>query len=90
MRWRLTPKSLRPTREAERTWTTVSYTHLDVYKRQDRDANFIKTNDAGVTVNRWNTTGFLASSAASNEAGYLSHKVLRGLGNIALDTQARI
>jgi formate dehydrogenase major subunit len=58
--------------------------------KADRDANFTKTNDAGVTVNRWNTTGFLASSAASNEAGYLSHKVLRGLGNIALDTQARI
>lgn len=58
--------------------------------KADRDANFIKTNAAGVTVNRWNSTGFLMSSAASNESGYLSVKVARGLGMVALDTQARI
>ena len=58
--------------------------------KDDRDANLIKTNDQGVTVNRWNTFGFLASSAASNEPGYLTHKVLRGLGAVAFDTQARI
>jgi len=43
-----------------------------------------------VTVNRWNSTGFLISSAASNETGYLAVKVARGLGMVALDTQARI
>jgi formate dehydrogenase major subunit len=58
--------------------------------KTDRDANLIKLNDKGVTVNRWNTTGFLISSAASNESGYLSVKVARGLGMVALDTQARI
>lgn len=58
--------------------------------KADRDANLIKTNDKGVTVNRWNTTGFLVSSASSNESGYLSVKVARGLGMVALDTQARI
>lgn len=58
--------------------------------KADRDANLVKTNDQGVTVNRWNTTGFLVSSAASNESGYLSVKVARGLGMVALDTQARI
>lgn len=58
--------------------------------KADRDANFIKTNAAGTTVNRWNTTAFLMSSAASNESGYLSVKVARGLGMVALDTQARI
>jgi anaerobic selenocysteine-containing dehydrogenase len=31
----------------------------------------------GKTVNRWLTTGFLAASAASNEAGYITHKVIR-------------
>jgi formate dehydrogenase major subunit len=41
-------------------------------------------------VNRWNTTGFLASSAANNEAGYITVKTLRSLGVVALDTQARI
>ena len=58
--------------------------------KEDRDKNFVKTNTAGTTVNRWNTTGFLASSAASNESGYLSVKVARGLGMVAIDTQARI
>jgi formate dehydrogenase major subunit len=58
--------------------------------KADRDANLVKTNDKGVTVNRWNTTGILASSAASNESGYLTVKVARGLGMVAIDTQARI
>ncbi len=60
------------------------------HMKADRDANLIRVNDAGVTVNRWNSTGFLISSAASNESGYLSVKVARGLGMVALDTQARI
>lgn len=67
-----------------------AFERIAKHLKSDRDANFIKTNDAGVTVNRWNTTGFLASSAASNEAGYLLHKVARGLGVVALDTQARV
>ncbi len=60
------------------------------HMKADRDANLIETNDKGVTVNRWNTTGFLISSAASNESGYLSVKVARGLGMVGIDTQARI
>ena len=67
-----------------------AFERIAKHLKADRDAHFIKTNDAGVTVNRWNTTGFLASSAASNEAGYLMHKVVRGLGGVALDTQARV
>jgi formate dehydrogenase major subunit len=60
------------------------------HMKADRDANLIKTNEQGVTVNRWNTAGFLISSAASNESGYLAVKVARGLGMVAIDTQARI
>jgi formate dehydrogenase major subunit len=60
------------------------------HMKADRDANFIKANDKGVPVNRWNTTGLLISSASSNESGYISVKVARGLGMVALDTQARI
>lgn len=75
-------------------WKRISWdealTRVARHMKADRDANFIKTNAAGVTVNRWNTTGFLMSSAASNESGYLSVKVARGLGMVALDTQARI
>ena len=58
--------------------------------KADRDTNFQMTNADGVIVNRWPTVGFLASSAASNEAGYLTNKILRGLGVIGIDTQARI
>ena len=76
------------------TWKQISwdeaFTRVAKHMKDDRDANFVETNDKGVTVNRWNTTGFLMSSAASNESGYLSVKAARGLGMVALDTQARI
>lgn len=71
------------------TWDEA-FDRVARHLKADRDAHFIKTNSDGVTVNRWNTMGFLASSASSNEAGSLTHKVLRGLGVVALDTQARI
>lgn len=75
-------------------WKRISWdealTRIAKLMKADRDANFIKTNAAGTTVNRWNTTAFLISSAASNESAYLSVKVARGLGMVALDTQARI
>lgn len=71
------------------TWDEA-FERIAKHMKADRDANFITTNDQGVTVNRWNTTGLLASSAASNETGYLTVKVARGLGIVALDTQARI
>ena len=75
-------------------WQAISWdealTRIAKHMKADRDANFQTTNGEGVTVNRWNTTGFLASSAVNNEAGYLTHKILRGLGVVTLDTQARI
>lgn len=58
--------------------------------KDDRDKNFQKTNADGATVNRWLTTGFLAASASSNETGYLTHKVVRSLGILAFDNQARV
>ncbi|MNZ89881.1 Formate dehydrogenase, nitrate-inducible, major subunit precursor [compost metagenome] len=58
--------------------------------KADRDANFIEKNAAGQTVNRWLTTGFLAASASSNEAGYITHKVVRSLGILGFDNQARV
>jgi len=58
--------------------------------KADRDANFIEKNVDGLTVNRWLTTGMLAASASSNEAGYITHKVARSLGLLAFDNQARV
>jgi len=75
-------------------WKSLSWdealTRVARLMKADRDANLVKANDKGVTVNRWNTTGMLISSASSNESGFLSVKVARGLGMVALDTQARI
>ena len=61
-----------------------------VYSEADRDAKFIARNDAGATVNRWLSTGFLAASASSNESGYVTHKLVRSLGMLAFDNQARV
>jgi len=75
-------------------WKTISWdeaiTRVARHMKADRDENLILKNAAGITVNRWNTTGFLVSSAISNESGYLSVKMARGLGMVAVDTQARI
>ena len=57
--------------------------------KDDRDKNFIAKNADGAMVNRWLSTGFLAASASSNETGYLTHKVVRNLGILAFDNQAR-
>jgi formate dehydrogenase major subunit len=58
--------------------------------KADRDANFVAKSADGLTVNRWLTTGMLAASASSNEVGYLTHKVVRSLGILAFDNQARV
>lgn len=75
-------------------WKRISWdealTRVAKLMKADRDANFVEKNDKGVTVNRWNTTALLASSAAANETGYLTVKMARALGMVALDTQARI
>lgn len=58
--------------------------------KEDRDKNFIAKNADGLTVNRWLSTGLLAASASSNESGYITHKVVRSLGMLAFDNQARV
>lgn len=75
-------------------WTRISwddaFTRIAKLMKEDRDKNFIARNKDGATVNRWVTTGFLAASASSNESGYLTHKVVRSLGMLAFDNQARV
>jgi formate dehydrogenase major subunit len=58
--------------------------------KDDRDKNLVTTNEAGVTVNRWITTGFLAASASTNESGWITYKVVRGAGALVFDNQARV
>jgi formate dehydrogenase major subunit len=58
--------------------------------KDDRDKHFVARNAEGQTVNRWITTGFLAASAATNETGYVTNKVVRSMGALVFDNQARI
>ncbi|TCW33590.1 formate dehydrogenase major subunit [Gulbenkiania mobilis] len=75
-------------------WKRISweeaFERIARHMKADRDANFVEKNADGVTVNRWLTTGFLAASASSNEAGWLTHKFTRSLGMLAVDNQARV
>lgn len=75
-------------------WKRISwdeaFTRIARLMKDDRDKNFVAKNADGVTVNRWLSTGFLAASASSNESGYLTQKVVRSLGLLAVDNQARV
>lgn len=77
-------------KEWERISWDDAFTRIATLMKEDRDANFIAKNERGETVNRWVSTGFLAASAASNETGYLTHKIVRSLGMLAFDNQARV
>lgn len=75
-------------------WKRISwdeaFSRIARLMKDDRDKNFVAKNAAGVTVNRWLTTGFLAASASSNESGYITHKAVRSTGILAFDNQARV
>jgi formate dehydrogenase major subunit len=58
--------------------------------KDDRDKNFIEKNNDGVPVNRWPTMGLLSGCATSNETGWVTYKLARGLGIVQLENQARI
>jgi formate dehydrogenase major subunit len=58
--------------------------------KDDRDKNFIAKNAKGDTVNRWTSVGMLAASASSSETSYLTWKVVRSLGMVVFDNQARV
>jgi len=82
-------------REAGATqWKRISwdeaFDRVARHLKDDRDRNFIPKTPDGLTVNRWLTTGLLAASASSNESGYLTHKVVRSLGLLRFDNQARV
>jgi formate dehydrogenase major subunit len=75
-------------------WKPISWddavTRIATFMKADRDANFQAANADGKTVNRWLTTGMLAASASSNESGYLTGKVMRSMGLLVFDNQARV
>jgi formate dehydrogenase major subunit len=58
--------------------------------KDDRDKNFVAQTQDGLTVNRWLSSGILAASATTNETAFMTYKVMRSLGMLAFDNQARV
>lgn len=75
-------------------WRTVSwdeaFDRIARLMKDDRDRNFETRDEQGRLVNRWMTTGMVAASAATNETAYLTQKIVRSLGILKLDNQARV
>ena len=55
-----------------------------------RDRTFVTKDDDGTVVNRTEGIAFAGGAAFSNEEGYLSAKLMRGLGLVYLEQQARV
>ena len=58
--------------------------------KDSRDATFVATDAAGNTVNRTEGIAFAGGAAFSSEEGYLATKLMRGLGLVHLEQQARV
>ena len=76
------------------SWTKISWDQaLDMLARRikdARDSTFVTTDASGNTVNRTEGIAFAGGAAFSSEEGYLASKVMRGLGLIYLEQQARV
>jgi formate dehydrogenase major subunit len=55
-----------------------------------RDRTFVAKDDEGNVVNRTEGVAFAGGAAFSNEEGYLAAKLMRGLGLVYLEQQARV
>jgi formate dehydrogenase major subunit len=58
--------------------------------KASRDRTFVATDVAGNVVNRCEGIAFAGGAAFSSEEGYLATKVMRGLGVVHLEQQARV
>src|ERR1700694_1772694 len=58
--------------------------------KASRDATFVTTDGNGNTVNRCEGIAFAGGAAFSSEEGYLTTKLMRGLGLVHLEQQARV
>jgi formate dehydrogenase major subunit len=77
-----------------REWKRVSWEFvLDKLARNikaARDRTFVAKDDEGNVVNRTEGIAFAGGAAFSNEEGYLATKVMRALGLVYLEQQARV
>jgi formate dehydrogenase major subunit len=75
-------------------WKRVSWDFvLDKLARHIKDARdrtFVTKDADGAVVNRTEGIAFAGGAAFSNEEGYLASKLMRGLGFVYLEQQARV
>jgi formate dehydrogenase major subunit len=75
-------------------WKRVSWEFvLDRLARRikdSRDRTFVTKDEDGNIVNRCEGIAFAGGAAFSNEEGYLATKLMRGLGLVFLEQQARV
>jgi formate dehydrogenase major subunit len=75
-------------------WSTVTWdfalTKIAQNIKASRDATFVTTDGNGNTVNRTEGIAFAGGAAFSSEEGYFASKVMRGLGLVYLEQQARV
>lgn len=75
-------------------WKQVSWDFaLDKLARNikaSRDRTFVTTDADGNVVNRCEGVAFAGGAAFSSEEGYLATKLMRGLGLVYLEQQARV
>jgi formate dehydrogenase major subunit len=58
--------------------------------KESRDRSFVTKDEDGNVVNRCEGIAFAGGAAFSNEEGYLATKLMRGLGLVYLEQQARV
>jgi formate dehydrogenase major subunit len=75
-------------------WKSVSWDfaldRIAANIKASRDATFVGTDGNGNTVNRTEGIAFAGGAAFSSEEGYLATKLMRGLGLVHLEQQARV
>jgi formate dehydrogenase major subunit len=73
----------------EKDWDWA-FTQIADRVKATRDATFTEKDDNGVTVNRTEGIAFLGGAANNNEDCYLAIKLMRALGLVRIEHQARI
>jgi len=77
-----------------RDWQTISWddmlTKIAQNIKASRDATFVATDGNGNIVNRTEGIAFAGGAAFSSEEGYFATKLMRGLGLVHLEQQARV
>ncbi|HEV8296459.1 MAG TPA: formate dehydrogenase, partial [Acidimicrobiales bacterium] len=75
-------------------WSRISWddalTKMTRWVKDARDRHFTTKDDQGRTVNRQTGFAFLGGATISNEEGYFTTKLMRGLGTVYIEQQARV